>query len=410
MLAVGTTWPTELQGLMKNSIVIKLMKICIVHNEYGRLSGEEVVVQSIQRLLEENGHQVIPFTRSSAEIPEMPFGRVRAFISGIYSNKSIRTIQNIINKHNPDIIHIHNLYPFISPSILPVCRNAGIPIVMTVHNYRLICPKGLHMYNGKICEKCAEGHEYWCIFRNCEASYFKSFGYALRNWFARKRRLYINNIAIYATLTHFQRQRLIKQGFPADKITVIPNMANSNGLKQNIKLGDYVGFIGRVSPEKGTSVLMDAARKCTEISFKVAGSYDRMPHLPKTAPFNFEFRGYLDRKRIDDFYAGSRMIIVPSLWYETFGLVVAEAMLIGKPVICSRIGGLPEIVDDGVTGLLFEPGNAEELAEKIRYLWERPDLCREMGNTGCEKALHEYSPERYYERLMRVYGIARQLR
>ena len=382
------------------------MKVLLVHNEHGRPSGEEVIVQCIKNLIEENGHQVIYYIRSSAEISEMPFGNFNAFISGIYSRESRKILKNLLVKHQPDVVHVHNLFPFISPSILPICRKLRFPVVMTVHNYRLVCPNGLHMRSGEICMKCASGHEYWCVLRNCERNLFKSIGYAFRNWFARKRRFFLDNVTIFVTLTQFQRQRLLAEGFPADRITVIPNMASSKDKEQNARYGSFVGFIGRISPEKGIQTFMDAASKCADISFKVAGSYDRMPHLLASPSSNFDFVGHLSHEKLDEFYKAVRMIVLPSICFEGFPMVLAEAMLYGKPVICSRIGGLPEIVEDGKTGLLFESADAEDLSVKIRYLWNRPDLCRKMGHEGRKKALREYSPKKYYKRLMEVYQKA----
>ena len=151
---------------------------------------------------------------------------------------------------------------------------------------------------------------------------------------------------------------------------------------------------------------MEAARVCDDIQFKAAGSYDLLPHLPGQAPENFEFCGHLNNEQVDKFYANSRIIVLCSICYEGFGLVLLEAMIRGRAVICSRIGGLPEIVEDGVTGLLFEPGKVEDLSEKIRYLWDRPALCQQMGRAGREKAVREYSPKKYYERLIAIYKKA----
>jgi glycosyltransferase involved in cell wall biosynthesis len=151
---------------------------------------------------------------------------------------------------------------------------------------------------------------------------------------------------------------------------------------------------------------MKAADENIPIPFKVAGAYHRLPELPHLAPSNFEFLGHLNSGKLKSFYASCRLIVLPSIGFEAFPIVLVEAMLNGKPVVCSRIGGLPEIVEDGVTGLLFEPGNAKDLADKIRYLWDRPDLCTKMGRAGREKAMREYSPDKYYERLMTAYRKA----
>lgn len=266
------------------------------------------------------------------------------------------------------------------------------------------------MVRGEVCEKCCGGHEYWCVLRNCERNLAKSFGYTLRNYAARKRRCYLDNITIYAALTEFQRGRLVNEGFPADRIVVIPNAAGGDGALCDPSFGEYVGFIGRISPEKNVSSLIAAARNNPEIAFKAAGAYDRMPELPATAPENFSFLGAISRKKIGDFYRFSRFIVLCSTWFEGFPMVIVEAMMRGKAIIASRIGGIPEIVEDGETGLLFEPGNADDLAQKIRYLWDRPDLCTRMGKTGREKALREYSLKKYYERLMGAYERAIELK
>ncbi len=394
------------------------MKILLIHNAYGTFSGEEAVVRDVSNLLEMHGHTVITFFRRSTEIPRMLLGNLRAFFSGIYNPFTERKLRWFIAKHKPDVVHVHNLFPLISPSALIACKRSGIPVVMTVHNYRLICPNGLFLSHGEVCERCARGREYWCVIRNCEGSFPKSLGYALRNWVARKGRFFKDNVSVFAALTEFQKKRLVEEGYSEDRIAVIPNFATAEN-KQLSQEGVYVGFAGRISPEKGVQILMDAARRIPDIPFRVAGKVDRMPELLNHVPDNFKFEGHLSKELLDDFYASCRMIILPSIWFEGLPLVVVEAMLRGIPVICSRrgipvirsqIGGLPEIVDDGVTGLFFEPGNSGQLADKIRYLWDRPDLCRKMGQAGREKALREYSPDRYYERLMAVYEKAHTLK
>jgi glycosyltransferase involved in cell wall biosynthesis len=388
------------------------MRVCIVHNSYARPSGEEVVVDNTRRLLEDRGHQVRALQRSSAEIEHMRLGRVRAFFSGIYSRSSRRAMRRLLDEQRPDVVHVHNLYPFISPSVLVECRRAGVPVLMTVHNHRLVCPNGLHFSHGEICERCLGGREYWCLLRNCTGNLIKSVGYALRNAIARKRRLFLDGVTLFAVLSPFQRERLIASGFPAERLVVVPNMVLSNGTADTAEptpLGDYVAYVGRVSPEKGVETLVAAAARCPDIPFKVAGSPDRMPHSTRKSPGNIEFLGHLEGARLNAFYRRSRIVVLPSRWLETFGLVLAEAMSLGKPVVASRIGGVPSIVDNGVTGLLAEPGNASELAGKIRALWERPELCRTMGEAGRAKALSEYSPKQYYERLMAAYSRASAL-
>jgi glycosyltransferase involved in cell wall biosynthesis len=383
------------------------MKVLLIHNEYATFSGEEAVVADHESLLRKKGCDVVTFKRSSAEIADMWLGPARAFFAGVYSFESRRRIRRLLAGDDYHLAHIHNVFPLISPAVLGACHAAGVPVVMTLHNYRLVCPNGLHMRDGRICEECCGGAEYRCLLRNCEQNIAKSAGYALRTWLARQLGFFRRHVTLYLCLTAFQRARLIAAGYPAERMLVIPNpvVVGEAELKQPGP-GEYVGYIGRISPEKGLRCLVDAAGAVPDIPFVAAGSFERQPQLLEGAPRNFRFVGAIPAAATQDFYAAARMVVLPSSCFEGFPRVLIEAMAQQKPIICSRIGGLPEIVDDGVTGLLFEPGNAAELSEKIRYLWQRPETCRQMGLAGRQKVLREYSIESYCERLTSAYRTA----
>jgi glycosyltransferase involved in cell wall biosynthesis len=177
----------------------------------------------------------------------------------------------------------------------------------------------------------------------------------------------------------------------------------TDAVEESSENRDYVGFAGRISKEKGIQVLIDASRRIPDIQFRAAGNFERLPNLPTQAPKNFKFLGHLSKESLDAFYASCRMFVLPSTWFEGFPIVLVETMLRGIPIVCSRIGGLQDIVDDGVSGLLFEPGNSEQLADKIKYLWDKPELCKKMGQEGRKKALREYTPDRYYKRIIEIY-------
>jgi glycosyltransferase involved in cell wall biosynthesis len=382
------------------------MKICIVHNEYGAYSGEEAVVAGQVALLKEYGHEVCLFTRSSADIPKLFMGQLRAFCSGVFNPFSRRAFRKFLQTEMPDIVHVHNLFPLVSPSILPVAKQLGIPVVMTVHNYRLVCPNGLHFSHGEVCTRCAGGKEYWCAKRNCEGSVVKSFGYALRSWWARKRGYYLDCVSVFACLTQFQKDLLMQSGIPVDKIQVVPNMIGTNLKAAPLGQGTYVGFCGRLSPEKGIDILVEVARSNAEIQFVAAGSYEAMPNLASRVPENFTLLGHCGPAEMAQFYEGARVIVLPSVCFEGFPMVILEAMLMDKVVVCSDIGGLSDIVEDGTTGLLARPSDAQDLGEKIVTLWNAPELCKIMGIAGRQKALREYSREGYYQRLLNVYQKA----
>jgi len=463
------------------------MKILIVHNAYGKTSGEEVVIDNLAVLLATRGLEVLRFSRSSAAIEETRLGKIPAFFSGIHNHFSRRAFGRFLRTTRPDVVHIHNLYPLISPSILPECTAQSVPVVMTVHNFRLACPNGLLMSHGEVCHRCLGGREYWCLLRNCEQDIFKSTGYALRTAAARVLRRYYDHVDHFLCLSAFQKDLLVKEGLPADRATVLPNpvsfVAQDSGQKQETfaqvhktrnchsreggnpenemdprqahsgmtvggsptcpfgddrwmdsqqarsgltdewipasvtyrssttgmtisgfeQCGGYVAYVGRLSPEKDILTLIKSARKLGNVPFKFAGSYHRMPEVAKQKPENCEFLGQLDAEDLARFYRNARMVVFATRCYEGFPTVLLEAMSHGLPVVCSRIGGLPEIVDDGVTGLLYEPGNANELADRIRALWQNPVLCQKLGAAGLKKIQEQYDPGTLMDRLLGIY-------
>jgi len=380
----------------------------MVHNSYGGYSGEEAVVDRCIDLLIAKGHTVHLFAKSSRHISKVFLGKVRAFFSGIFSIKARRQFRQALDQIRPQIVHVHNLYPLISPSILPECRKVGVPVVMTVHNYRLLCPNAMQMSrrDGRHCRMCKGGREYWCILKDCEASLPRSIGYAARNYIAWRYRLFVDHVWLYACLAHAQMEVLVDAGYPPERMEVLGNIVEPIDSIGHTHPGRYVAFAGRVSPEKGIKVLLEAARSCQDIPFRIAGNIQTMPDILGLAPANCRFLGHIDPEKMPQFYSDSRMVVVPSLWHEPFGLSAAEAQAHAKPVVCSRIGALPEIVVDEVTGLLFEPGDAAGLAAKIRYLWARPELCLSMGKAGWQRTKELYGPERYYQRLVGVYQKA----
>jgi glycosyltransferase involved in cell wall biosynthesis len=382
------------------------MKVLMIHNEYAAVSGEEVQFYHIAGILRKNKHNVELYTRSSAEIGKKLFDKVKAFFTGIYNPSSKKKINEILDIVKPDVVFVQNLFPLISPSILPKLKKAGVPVVMRVANYRLMCPNGLHLSHGEVCERCLQSNEFWCILRNCEENIFKSIGYALRNAVARIMGFYTKSVSAYICASQFLRNRMISAGYDKKKIHVIPNIVPNVEIGRREELDtdrSYVAYVGRISIEKGIYVLLEAARMCPDIPFKLAGNINPSFRLPDPLPQNVQLVGFMKQDDLSSFYKQSRIFISTSICFETFGISVAEAMLYSKPVIVSRIGVFPEFVQDGVTGLLTELGNAEDLADKIKYLWNRPDLCHKMGEAGRERALKEYSSDTYYERLMKVF-------
>lgn len=381
------------------------MKILLIHNKYGKFSGEEAVVDSQIRLLRAHGHKVVTYFRSSEELDELSLGKVRAFFTGFYNPKSIKEIKEVILKERPELVHIHNLYPLISPAILPMIKSLGIPIVMSVHNYRLICPNGLFFSQGEICERCNSGlHEWNCISRNCEGSIFKSSGYALRNFWSRKQGYYLDHIDAFICLTQFQKRKLVEAGFAEEKCHVIPNFYD--GLIEQESYADhkrtYVAYAGRFSEEKGIELLLRAAEKLPHVSVSLAGNHKNgyLDHFK--IPENVHFVGMLGKSELNNFYKGAKFIVLTSIWYEGFPMVIPEAMVHSLPVVAPDLAGFPEIIGPE-NGLLYPKGDADALADAMDKLWNNPELCVQMGENAHQRVSDEFNRTTYYKSLLRIY-------
>ena len=382
------------------------MKILLIHNKYGQFSGEESVVYWQKKILEDHNNEVVTYYKRSDEIDNLNFGKIQAFLAGIHGSKAIEDLKRMIILEKPDIVHIHNLFPFISPAILPVIKNMGLPIVMTVHNYRLICPNGLFFSKGVICEKCTTNtKEINCILRNCEKDIFKSTGYALRNFWARKRNYYLSNVDSFLCLTAFQKNKLVSNGYPSEKIRIVPNSYSEEipNVNHRSKKGDFVAFVGRISSEKGISLLFEAADRLPHIPFQLAGYIDEEFKKNLKIPKNITLRGMIEQSELTSFYEDARFLVLPSIWYEGFPMVFPEAMAHKLAIIAPNMAGFPEIVHENVNGLLFEPFSASSLAKTIDSLWHNPQLSEKLGINGFKKIQEKYNPKKYYEHLEETY-------
>jgi glycosyltransferase involved in cell wall biosynthesis len=370
------------------------MKILLVHNNYGKYSGEEAVVDKMATMLQGLGHEVMQLRMSTEGLRDSAVGKIKGFVAGIHSPAGVRAMREALKREKPDVVNVHNLYPFISPAALRECRRAGVPVIMTVHNFRLICPTGLFMRDGGPCEYClTKGNEWGCVKFNCENSLLKSVGYAARNAVARLKRHYIDCVDKFACITDFQRRKLIEAGFPAEKITVIPNSMDAE-VAEEPKTGDYVAFCGRLSREKGIDLIIEVARRHPEIPFKLAGAA-RDIELIENLPENVELMGYLSGNDLQEFYNNARFFVMASRCYEGFAMAILEGAAYSKPMIAPDHGGFTEIIGTGddAIGLLFEPGNAEALEAAVIRLWNDETLTRSLGLKANEKLKARYSTD-----------------
>lgn len=384
------------------------MKILYIHNKYHQLSGEEHASAEIVSMLKSHGHEVSWFTRTTVGKENSFSFKFKAFFTGI-SNPFIRTdLELALDKIQPDICMVQNLYPSISSSIFSIIRKRKIPVVMRCPNYRLFCPSGLCLSpNGKVCEKCwGTGHEWHCIFSNCEKNMWKSIGYAARNAFNRITKRIIKGVDCFIVQSEFQKEKFISQGIHEDHIGILAGIIPEVIKVEDREPGEWVSFVGRVSIEKGIDEFIQAAKMLPHIPFKVAGKIDDSYILPSDLPNNLEFVGFLSGEDLNEFYLNSRIIVVPSKWYEGFPNVILRAMLLKRPVITTNIGAMQSIIDDKVNGVLIPPGDSKGLADAIRELNMDKEKRQEYALEGYKKALKTYNRDQIYKDLMNIFQIA----
>ncbi len=380
------------------------MKALIVHNNYGKYSGEEAVVDKMASTLSTHGHKVCFYRKTSEGQRESLSGKVKGFLSGIHSTSGVKGLRNALKHKQPDVVNVHNLYPFISPAALFECKKAGIPVIMTVHNFRLICPTGLFMRNGKACEVCLEkGNEWNCMKFNCEQSISRSVGYTLRNTYARWTKAYKLNIDYFACITHFQKEKLVAAGYDADKIVVIPNSIEAPNAISASEKGEYVAYIGRLSYEKGYDLLIEVAHRNPTIIFCFAGA--ERTQTQANIPHNVRFMGYLNKTELNEFIKSARFVVMPSRCYEGFPMAILEAACFGKPTIGPNHGGFTEIIESGenAIGRLFTPGDLDDLEKQVLELWNNPALTESLGLKAYSKLKKEYDSEVIYQKWEKLF-------
>lgn len=378
------------------------MRILIVHNEYGKFSGEEAVVLSHYNMLLEAGFTVKMYIRKGDEVRGNLAGHLNAGLSGLHSPKSVREIKEVIAEFQPDIAHIHNVFPLISPSVIEVFNSKNVRVVMTVHNYRLVCPNGLFYSNNEICEKCSGGKEWNCIVRNCEKNLVKSTAYALRNVVARHRGVF-DGVDAFLCLTNFQKGKLVSNGFKEEKIFVLPNFLRGELPARELRKGSYFVTVGRISPEKGLEKLIEVASSLADIEFKVAGQLRKGYLNNVILPSNLELVGQLSSMELSELYRNAIALIHTSNVYEGFPMVFPEAMSYGLPIIAPKMAGYPEVVENNVNGFLYTTNDC--LVSAIENLWQSEELCSAMGAANYSKCERLYTKRAYLTQVMKVYTM-----
>lgn len=384
------------------------MKILQVHNFYQHSGGEDQVYQSEAELLRFKGHNVIQYTLHNDEIESLSKGQL--IQKTIWNSTSYQDIERLIIQNEPDVCHFHNTFPLISPSTYYACQRNHVPVIQTLHNYRLICPNALLLRSERICEDCVDkpvpvpGVLHACYRHSKSASAvvatMLSFHRLLGTW--------SRQVDIYIALTDFARQKFIAGGLPATKIVVKPNFIASDPSPRSNSL--YALYVGRLSTEKGITTLLEAGKYVGDIPLKIVGDGPLMQvakeYVEDHSLRQIELLGSQSSDQVFSLLQQASFLVFPSICYEACPMTIIEAFACGVPVISSQLGAPAEIVKNHQTGLLFQAGNAYDLAEKITWAWDNKTIMEEMGRNARLEYESKYTAEKNLHSLEEIYELA----
>lgn len=403
------------------------MKILLVNKFLYPFGGDAISNLLIGRLLSEKGHRVVFWGMEHPKNQEYPykelfvsyvdfnksmglFQKVKASLNVLYSFEAKNKIKKLLKMEMPDVIHLNNFAHQISPSILDVFKKFKIPIVITLRDYKLVCPAYIMLLHGKICEKCKNRNYYWCFFHKCtKNSYLKSFLNVIEMYLHHRLLSIYDLIDIFISPSKFLKEKVKEMGF-RKTIVYLPNFINKEDFVPNYNFNNKtICYFGRLSKEKGLFTLIESL-KGIDVELKIIGegplNKDLKLRVQKEKLDNVKFLGYKSGEELKNIIRNSMAVILPSKCYEINPRTILESFALGKPVIGSRIGGIPELVKDGETGLTFETGSADDLRKKILYLINNPHKVVKMGKNARKFIEKKFNSEKHYQRLMEIYQIA----
>lgn len=375
-----------------------LPRVLVVHNRYLQRGGEDAVVEAEVELLRARGHAVDLWLRDNREVRE--HSRLALARDALWSGRALVELEARARAFAPDILHAHNLFPRISPSLYWGAARLGVPVVQTLHNFRLLCLNGLLLREGRVCEDCVgraplAGVMHGCYRGSRAASGVAAGSLLLHRWLGSWR----HKVAGFLALTEFCRRQFIAGGLPAGKIRVKPNFVPDPGATRGRRSG--LLFVGRLAPEKGVGLLAGALERAGPVELQVIGEGPEAPALAGLR--GVRQRGPLPPDAVLEAMRGAVALVVPSLWYEGFPRVIVEAYACGLPVVASRLGSLAELVGEGQTGLLFDPGDARDLGCKLAWALAHPEDMARMGAEARRRYERMFAPEPNYRTLCGLY-------
>lgn len=376
------------------------MKVLLAHNAYQHRGGEDSVVDDEVALLRGRGHEVELLTASNDDITGM--GRLDLVGRTLWSRPAAARVRERCAAFKPDVMHVHNSFPLLSPAIHWAAQESGVPVVQTLHNFRLLCPQAMLLREGKVCEDCVgklplPGVVHACYRGSAVQTTVLTGMLALHRSIGTWRR----RVNRFIALTHFSRSKFIEGGLPAERIVVKSNFADIPAPIGHSRDGFL--FVGRLSPEKGLDVLAGGATRA-QLTVKVVGSGPMQPEL--AAEPGLQLLGAMPIAQVLAQMHSAAALVMPSICYENFPRTLVEAWACGLPVIASRLGAMADLIEDGVTGLLFNAGDPQALATKLRWAVEHPEEMAAMGRRARVHYEMNYTAEHNLQQLMQIYGEA----
>ena len=377
--------------------------VLVIHNRYQQAGGEDAVVHAEIALLRQHGHRVTEFSRDNAVLANCgPARKASLFLSTTWNHRVYEELRRLIRSERPAVAHCHNLVPLISPAAYYACRAEGVPVVQTLHNFRLRCPAGTMFRGGTACRECHGGVGRAVALGCYRGSRVQTAAMALMLKAHRRAGTFERMVDLYSAPSEFCAQRMAGNDISRDKIVVRPNFLlrdpGARHASQNFAL-----FVGRLCEEKGVRQIIRAWRSLPHIPLVVVGEGPLRDEVQRTAPKNVIFWGDLPPAETLLRMKAARFLVFPSLGYETFGMAVLEAGACGVATVGSRLGAIPELVQEGRTGLLFDPHDGDELVAKVEWAWSHPVSMNEMGAAARRQYLHHFTAETAYEGLTALY-------
>ncbi len=384
------------------------MIVLSVHNFYQQPGGEDEAFRQEARLLEQHGHEVIRYHVHNDQLNSK--ARLDLLRTTIYNSTAYRQVRSLIQDRRPDIMHVHNTFPLLSPAVYYAAASERVPVVQTLHNYRLLCPAAVLYRNGKTCERCVETASPWpAVMHSCyRGSRSASAAAASMLTIHRLLRTY-TRVSTYVALSEFSAEKFLRAGIPQSKVIVKPNfIAPDPGPGSgHASTPAYCLFAGRLTAEKGVRTLLDAWTQFSPpMDLEIAGDGELAGEVAAAAEQNPRIRwhGRLRKEQLYERIEKAAALIVPSTWYEPFGIVLIEAFAMSVPVIASNIGALGAMVTHLRNGLHFEAGDAGNLAAQVRWLHEHPHVAVRMRHEARREFELRYTGERNYSLLMKIYA------